>query len=301
MKKELPILIGLLVGLFAVAEFYVPHHYVGSVRNELLDWALVLTAGAYVIGAINILQVNIPKVQRRSTDWQYKVVLIAGAALMALVGVKWHEFGDDPPTAVAIGERSTGAPAGAAQVRIISDEPDALVKLGPADVMVASGATIEVPPGTHAIKIYMRAAGYTEVSGDITVAAGEIVTVRGSPAMMWGPSGRVFVWIYDHIFAPANSTMFALLAFFVASAAFRAFRARNAEAALLLLSAIVILIGRAPMGRAIHPLLPEISDWILDIPNNAGRRAIMMGAAIGAIATALRIILGLERSHLGSD
>jgi hypothetical protein len=72
--------------------------------------------------------------------------------------------------------------------------------------------------------------------------------------------------------------MFALLAFFVASAAFRAFRARNAEAALLLVSAIIILIGRAPMGRAI-----------------------MLGAAIGALATGLRVILGLERSHLGSD
>ena len=37
------------------------------------------------------------------------------------------------------------------------------------------------------------------------------------------------------------------------------------------------------------------------MPNNGGRRAIMMGAAIGAVATGLRIILGIERSHMGSD
>jgi hypothetical protein len=95
--------------------------------------------------------------------------------------------------------------------------------------------------------------------------------------------------------------MFALLAFFIASAAFRAFRARNVEAALLLGSAILIMLGRVPLGRAISGWLPWISDWIIDIPNNAGRRAIMMGAALGAIATSLRVILGLERSHLGRD
>jgi hypothetical protein len=193
-----------------------------------------------------------------------------------------------------------------ATVIVETGEPDALVKVGPAPDQPATPpgpgvVAVDVPPGTHAVKLYMRAAGYTELAGEITVAAGQVVTIRGTPTMIWGPSGRVYVWIYDHIFAPCNATMFALLAFFVASAAFRAFRARNAEAALLLGSAIIILVARAPIGRSISPMLPELSDWILDIPNNAGRRAIMMGAAIGAIATGLRVILGLERSHLGAD
>jgi hypothetical protein len=95
--------------------------------------------------------------------------------------------------------------------------------------------------------------------------------------------------------------MFALLAFFVASAAFRAFRARNVESALLLGAAIIIMIGNMPMGRAIWADLPDIKDWILAVPNNGSRRAIIMGAAVGAIATSLRVVLGLERSHLGSD
>jgi hypothetical protein len=119
--------------------------------------------------------------------------------------------------------------------------------------------------------------------------------------MLWGTSGRVYTWWYDHVFAPCNATMFALLAFFIASAAFRAFRARNLEAALLLGAAILVMIGRVPIGRSISPWFPELAEWIIDVPNNAGRRAIMMGAALGAIATSLRVILGLERSHLGSD
>jgi len=302
-KKQLPLLLGLIVGFFAVIEFYVPHYYVGTVKNHLIEWTLVLAAGAYVIGAINILQVNLPKVRRRAPDWEYKIVLIVGAVAMALIGIKWHTFGGEPNLAIT-STITKGAVAGdVAVVEVSSDELDALVNVGPtmARPLQSGAGSFEVPPGKHSIKLYMKAAGYTEVTGEVELAAGDRVVVTGSPTMQWGPSGRVFVWMYDHVFAPCNATMFALLAFFVASAAFRAFRARNAEALLLLVAAIVILIGRAPMGRSIHPLLPEVSDWILDIPNNAGRRAIMMGAAIGAIATGLRVILGLERSHLGSD
>ena len=307
MKKELPLAIGLVVGLFALIEFYLPHHVIGAIRDELLDYGLVMIAAAYVLGGVNVLQVNVPKVRRREPDWQYKVVLLAGAAVMAAVGVKWHTFGEDPPTAIQVGAVQQGAtPPGMATVLIETAEPDALVKVGPAPDMPASPpgpgvVAVDVPPGTHAVKVYMRAAGYSELAGEVTVAEGDIVTIRGTPELIWGPSGRAYVWIYDHVFAPCNATMFALLAFFVASAAFRAFRARNTEAALLLGSAVIILLATAPMGRSISPYLPELSEWILDIPNNAGRRAIMMGAAVGAIATGLRVILGLERSHLGVD
>ena len=159
----------------------------------------------------------------------------------------------------------------------------------------------EVDPGEVEVKLSRRVAGYRPLTAKVTVAAGERATVHGDPPMFWGRDGRVFVWIYDHIFSPANATMFALLAFFVASAAFRAFRARNVEAALLLAAAIFMMLGRAPLGRAISDVLPDVAQWLLDVPSNGGRRAIMMGAAIGAIATGLRVILGIERSHLGSD
>jgi hypothetical protein len=127
------------------------------------------------------------------------------------------------------------------------------------------------------------------------------VRVDARLIMRWGPEGRPFTWLYDHLFAPANSTMFALLAFFIASAAFRAFRARNTEAALLLGAAILVMIGAVPIGRVIWSDFPELKTWIIEYANTAGRRAIIIGAALGAIATSLRVVLGLERSHLGSD
>ncbi|MFN8176506.1 MAG: hypothetical protein U0167_01120 [bacterium] len=114
-----------------------------------------------------------------------------------------------------------------------------------------------------------------------------------------------FQWLYDTTYDPLAATMFALLAFFITSAAYRAFRARSTEAVLLLGAAILVMLGQVPVGAAIWGPdkflggFPGVKDWIMDVPNLAGKRAILMGAALGAISTGLRVILGLERAHLG--
>ena len=111
-----------------------------------------------------------------------------------------------------------------------------------------------------------------------------------------------FSWMYNSFYAPMQATMFALLAFFIASAAFRAFRIRNVEAALLAIAALLVMIGRVPIGNLIssawpEPIqLPAIANWIMENPQNAAKRAILMGAALGVMSTGLRIILGIESS-----
>ena len=78
--------------------------------------------------------------------------------------------------------------------------------------------------------------------------------INGSEAEL-GPhlksTGSYFYWIYDYIYLPLASTMFALLAFFVASASYRAFRIRNFEATLLLISGVLLMLGRVPIGGVI--------------------------------------------------
>ena len=113
--------------------------------------------------------------------------------------------------------------------------------------------------------------------------------------------GSPFLWAFDNLQAPMQATVFSLLAFFVASASFRGFRARNLPAVILLLSALIILLGRIPITAYISDLLPKLTYWLQDYPSMAARRAILIGIGLGSMTTALRVILGLERTYLRGE
>jgi hypothetical protein len=109
----------------------------------------------------------------------------------------------------------------------------------------------------------------------------------------------VFNWLFANMLVPMEATMFALLAFYIASASFRAFRARNLEATLLLVAAMLIMIGRVPLGEYIYAPFTDIQQWIMEFPNTAAKRAIMIGVGLGMAATALKLMLGIERAWIG--
>jgi hypothetical protein len=133
----------------------------------------------------------------------------------------------------------------------------------------------------------------------VTIAA---IIIMAGCGLIWGRNeGSPFVWIFDHVQAPMQATVFSLLSFFVASAAYRGFRARNTEATLLLAAALLVMIGRVPLGDYIWPYFPKIASWILDIPSMTARRGIFIGIGLGTIATSLRVILGVERTYLGKS
>jgi len=108
-----------------------------------------------------------------------------------------------------------------------------------------------------------------------------------------------FTWMFRAMVDPMTSTMFSLLAFFIASAAFRAFRARTVEATLLLVAATIVMLGRIDIGAALR--IPELTEWIMNTPNMAAQRGIIIGAALGGASMALRVILGIERPYLGQS
>ena len=130
-----------------------------------------------------------------------------------------------------------------------------------------------------------------------------------------GPDGSPtpFQWVANWFFQPLQSTIFSLLAFFMASAAFRAFRTRNTEATILLIAAGLIMMGRVPVLEllaapipALHPAaasasqgLGKLTEWIMKTPNGAAQAGIIIGAALGAASMAIRVILGIERGYLG--
>ena len=120
----------------------------------------------------------------------------------------------------------------------------------------------------------------------------------------------LFSIMYYNVHMPLASTMYALLAFFVASASYRAFRAKNREATVLLIAAFIILLGSTPFGQMLTGWMPErmsileipnLAVWIMSSPNLAGQRAIMIGIGLGVVSMSLRLILGIERTYLGKD
>lgn len=211
MRQQIPLILCFVCGFVMIVQFFVPNRPSQEIYSRALDWGLVVSTFALVLGIGSLIHVHLTRVQRRAENWQYSIFVFAGLIVMTLVG------------------------------------------------------------------------------------------------LIYGTSGRPFLWLFNNIQVPLDATMFSLLAFFIASAAYRAFRARTLEATLLLVAAIIVMFGNAPIGNLMWnkivsfiPALPtKAKDWILENPNLASRRAIFLGIGLGGISQALRIILGIERSHLG--
>lgn len=163
--------------------------------------------------------------------------------------------------------------------------------IGPFALVLATTTLIQ----THTARIRRRTEHWQY---SFVVFAGLIIMVLiGIP---FGPQNSIFEWLYNNVQLPMDATMFSLLAFFIASAAYRAFRARTFEASLLLITALIVMMGNVPVGDLLsNDTASKARQWILDNPNLSARRGIILGVSLGAISQSIRIILGIERSYLG--
>jgi hypothetical protein len=119
-------------------------------------------------------------------------------------------------------------------------------------------------------------------------------------ALYYGQQAQIYKDLYNNTIIPLNATMFSVLVFYIASAAYRAFRVRSLEASILLVTAAVVMLGRAPIGEVVFGKgVADLTTWILEVPNTAGMRGILLGATLGAIAMSIRVLIGIERAHFG--
>jgi hypothetical protein len=172
-------------------------------------------------------------------------------------------------------------------------------------------------PGWAYSIITLAAFSVTAIVGLFSGVGGRPISWPGFPATEAGGIDAValgdrspLMWVFNYVFNPLDATMFALLAFFIASAAFRAFRARSMEATVLLVAGCLMMLGRVPVGSLI-PVFPhidgtpgwfylsDVSQWIFDVPNGAAQRGILFGIVLSQIAISLRIIFGIERTYMG--
>jgi hypothetical protein len=143
---------------------------------------------------------------------------------------------------------------------------------------------------------------YTVIISFFAVA---IIGVFGGPNGQGPMATKIFGFpfdlttLYNKLLTPLGATLFALLAFYMASAAYRSFRAKTAMAALLLGSAFIVMLGQVPVGELISPYFPKLSAWLMQVPNTASKRGIDVGVTLAATGTLLKILTGVERSWMG--
>lgn len=135
------------------------------------------------------------------------------------------------------------------------------------------------------------------VHSGILIAA---LLVTAFSGIFMGTSSEIFKFIFDSTFTPLAAVFYAMTAFHLASASYRAFRAKNLQAVALLLSGVLLMLGRAPIGEVIWKGFPTVADWITNVVNLAGSRGILISTAVGTVGAGLRILAGIDRSHLGS-
>jgi hypothetical protein len=260
MKKEIPLALTFISGMLLLVAFFIPHEPLGSLEERFSDWYIIVVGFTMILGIDSLIVHHWRKINKKKDGWPHSVALIISFILTVLWGF---------------------------------------------------------------------------YSG---IKTGHFLS----------PESSFRAYFYLYVFVPLQATMFALLAFFIASAAYRAFRARTRDATLLLVAAALVMLGRVPggekammpltaavmvifaiflvlearvqtlswkkllfialavvciavivpLGRYLHGNVAEIVDWIMNVPQLAARRGILIGIALGAIAMALRIILGIERSYL---
>jgi hypothetical protein len=288
LKRYVPIAIVFLVGFITLISWFIPHEPFGHLEIHTTQWYDIIASFAMILGALNLLKLQGKKVVNRKKGWIYSLAAILGFFLTLTMGFLIK--GGNYVVMQDIGENRS------AVFSIIGEE----MNITPAAAELMFGA-LNGEIKTIQKNFYTKKS--VKVMADRLRDAGATVECR---ELAWGShlqaQGTYFSWIFHYIFTPLSATMFALLAFFVASASYRAFRIRNLEATILLGAGILLMMGRVPLGSVgwleyLH--LSEIQEWIYQYPNAAGARAIMMGIGLGVVGTSLRVILGIEKSFMG--
>ena len=245
-KRQIPIAIVALVGTLTLFGWFVDQPDIKSfVDDDATQWYDILASFAIFLGALNLLKLQFQKIIKSKKGWQYSVFAILGFFFAFYAGfiargaytVNVSSGGDNPQEFAQVLSEELGNTVDESEVLVglINDETPLLLE-----------------------KVHWYEGTAEEVASKLseTGAVVEIVPEPRSGGAHLIKNGSLFNWMFFKIFTPLTATMFALLAFLVASASYRAFRIRNFEATLLLVSGIIIMLGRVPIGS-------KISSWFV--------------------------------------
>ena len=126
-----------------------------------------------------------------------------------------------------------------------------------------------------------------------------ILTILGLVNLATGTENPFYKWVFDHVYVSLGTTLYAITGFYIFSAAYRAFRARNIDAAILLIGGCLVILTNAPIGEVIWSGIPVIGRWMLDYGQVPAMRTFLITGALGLLAYGFRTLLGKERGFYG--
>lgn len=116
----------------------------------------------------------------------------------------------------------------------------------------------------------------------------------------FGPTHSNSLWIFNYIQVPIESSLLAILTVLLAYSLARLLRRRTDPFSLVFVATtVIILISTAPLLGVELPGLGDVRTWIAQVPAVAGARGILLGIALGIIATGIRILIGADRPYGG--
>ena len=228
LKRYIPIAIVAIFGSLTLSAWFIDNETIETFANDdATQFFDIIAAFAVFLGALNLLKLQFIKFIKKQKGWQYSAISIISFFFAFIIGffIRGAYFVDD---------------------KVFFTQEAALESL----------IIVDISEGQQEKSYKVQENFFKDLSDakDFAMKQNLVIPVD------WGAhvqkSGSLFQWMFKYIFSPLSATMFALLAFFVASASFRAFRARNFEASLLLLAGIIIMIGRVPAGGL-------ISSWMV--------------------------------------
>lgn len=276
MRKVVVALITFVGGAYFLFEFMLPARapdWLGGWGNPLTpyrqfatDLTIILGAMAFLLGPLNLVRSSFASIARQAKGWNYSIVflvflVIGGGAQIA------RDRSEAARHLAVRTERATlnvsTAPAGN-----VADTPLDTTE----DVTAAVAADPVIP-----------------------------VVVVAAPAEERTFALRFFDLMFRGVVQSFGLASMALLALYLVSAAFRSFRFQNIDSAVMMVTALIVMVGLAPLTDLLtsgfHSAFQPNSwaRWILDVPNTAVQRAVAIGVCAGAFAVGVRHWLSLGR------
>ena len=116
-----------------------------------------------------------------------------------------------------------------------------------------------------------------------------------------GPAGFWSLWVFNTFQVPVEISLLAVLAVILVYAGARLLARRPKwNTVLFLLTVLVVLLGSVPVFffGEITPL-SAVRSWLAQVPAIAGARGLLLGVALGTVATGIRILIGVDRPYGG--